>query len=196
MGLCSPCYAGHAFTISQDPDLPSRFLFTNQSQYAYPDSIDGGYYVLNWGDGTPPYICGQGYEPCSANTIPHTFQTEGIYGVTLQAIVCNDTSTQTQTICLGISPNPQAAFIYEDTGGTILFTNLSQNAFTAQGGYYTWDFGDGSPPVSQEHPTHTYEENGSYTVTLTVVVCGDTSVITQTIDVQTVGLPPPDPLAP
>ncbi|OWY24799.1 hypothetical protein C7N43_21305 [Sphingobacteriales bacterium UPWRP_1] len=32
-----------AFTISQDSNLPARFLFTNQSQYAYPDSIDGGY---------------------------------------------------------------------------------------------------------------------------------------------------------
>ncbi len=182
-----------AFTISQDPDFPSRFLFTNQSQYAYPDSIDGGHYILNWGDGSPPFICGQGYTPCTQDTLIHTYQAEGVYGVTLQAIVCNDTSTLTQSICLGISPNPQATFSYEDTGGTILFTNLSQNAYTAQGGYFTWDFGDGSPPVSTEHPNHTYEENGSYTVTLTLIVCQDTSVITQTIDVQTVSLPT-DPL--
>ncbi|QQS30867.1 MAG: T9SS type A sorting domain-containing protein [Sphingobacteriales bacterium] len=177
-----------AFTISQDPNLPARFLFTNQSQYAYPDSIDGGYYHLDWGDGSPPYLCGQGYAACSANTIPHTYQTEGIYGVTLQAIVCNDTSTLTQSVCLGFAPNPQAGFSYEDTGGTIIFTNLSQNDYLEQGGQLSWDFGDGSPPVSEEHPTHSYEENGTYTVTLTLVVCADTSVYSQEVVVQTVGV--------
>ncbi len=186
------------FTLAQDPDFPNRYLFTNQSQYAYPDSIDGGHYILNWGDGSPPFICGQGYAPCNQDTLIHTYQAESVYGVTLQAIVCNDTSTHTQTICLGISPNPQAAFSYEDTGGTILFTNLSQNAYIEQGGTYLWDFGDGNPPVYTTNPNHSYEENGSYTVTLTLVVCADTSVYTQEVVVQTVGLPPgilpPDPL--
>ncbi|OWY24625.1 hypothetical protein C7N43_35920, partial [Sphingobacteriales bacterium UPWRP_1] len=51
----------------------------------------------------------------------------------------------------------------------------------------------GSPPVSDEHPTHTYAENGTYTATLTLVVCQDTSVYTQEVQVQTVGSPP-DPL--
>ncbi len=192
MGLLTVPQA--AFTISQDPDLPSRFQFTNQSQYAYPDSIDGGYYLWNWGDGSPPFICGQDYAPCNQDTLIHTYQAEGVYGVTLQAIVCNDTSTLTQSVCLGFAPDPQAAFSYEDFGGAIIFTNLSQNAYTAQGGYYTWDFGDGNPQVSQEQPNHTYEENGSYTVTLSLIVCQDTSVYTQTIDVQTVGILPPDPL--
>ncbi|QQS31015.1 MAG: PKD domain-containing protein [Sphingobacteriales bacterium] len=179
-----------AFTTEQDPDVPSRFQFTNQSQYTYPDSIDGGYYVLNWGDGSPPFICGQGHSPCIQDTLIHTYQTEGIYGITLQAIVCNDTSTQIQSICFGFAPNPQAEFSYQDFGGAIIFTNLSQNAYIGQGGYYLWDFGDGSPPSSAEHPTHEYEENGSYTVTLTLVVCGDTSVYTQEVVVQTVGNTP------
>ncbi|QQS30029.1 MAG: PKD domain-containing protein [Sphingobacteriales bacterium] len=178
------------FTLTQDPDFLNRFLFTNQSQYAYPDSIDGGYYVLNWGDGSPPYLCGQGYAPCTQDTLIHTYQTEGIYGVTLHTIVCNDTSTQIQSVCFGFAPNPQAEFSYQDFGGAIIFTNLSQNSYLAQGGYYVWDFGDGSPPVSAEHPTHEYEENGSYTVTLTLVVCGDTSMYSQDVVVQTVGNPP------
>ncbi|QQS31019.1 MAG: PKD domain-containing protein [Sphingobacteriales bacterium] len=189
MGLLTVPQA--AFAISQDPDLPSHFLFTNQSQYTYPDSIDGGYYVLNWGDGSPPFLCGQGYAPCTQDTLIHTYQTEGIYGVTLQAIVCNDTSTQIQSVCFGFAPNPQAEFSYQDFGGSIIFTNLSQNSYTEQGGYYVWDFGDGSPPSSAEHPTHEYEENGSYTVTLTLVVCADTSVYTQEVVVQTVGISPP-----
>lgn len=33
---------------------------------------------------------------------------------------------------------------------------------------YSWDFGDGSPAEGGATPTHTYADNGSYTVTLTV----------------------------
>jgi len=178
------------FTLAQDPGFPNRYLFTNQSQYAYPDSIDGGYYILDWGDGSPPYICGQGYAPCNQDTLTHIYQAEGVYGVTLQAIVCNDTSAQIQSVCFGVVPNPQAGFSYEDFGGEILFTNLSQNAYTEQGGYYLWDFGDGSPPVYAANPVHSYAENGSYTVTLTLVVCADTSVYSQEVVVQTVGNTP------
>jgi|GEM_PF-725009 len=191
MGLLTQPQA--AYTVAQDPAFPGRFLFTNQSQYAYPDSIDGGYYVWQWGDASPPYICGQGYAPCppDAQPLAHTYQTTGIYPVTLQAIVCNDTSTLTRAVCLGVEPNPQAQFTYNDFGGAVQFTNLSQNAYFAQGGYCVWDFGDGSPTTTQLNPTHTYTENGNYPVTLTVVVCQDTSVYMQFVQVQTVGVSPP-----
>ena len=33
---------------------------------------------------------------------------------------------------------------------------------------YTWDFGDGSPPESVPHPSHTYFQKGNYTARLTV----------------------------
>ncbi|PSJ74974.1 hypothetical protein C7N43_21300, partial [Sphingobacteriales bacterium UPWRP_1] len=145
----------------------------------------------NFGDGSPPYICGQGYEPCTQNTLTHTYQATGVYPVTLTAVVCNDTSVAVQSVCLGVEPNPQAAFTYTDFGGIIQFTNQSQNAYFEQGGYCLWDFGDGSPPVSDEHPTHTYAENGNYLVTLTLVVCADTSVYTQEVQVQTVSIQTP-----
>ena len=178
-----------AFMAVPFPAMPQTIAFANQSQYVYPDSIDGGHYILNWGDGSPPFICGQGYEPCSGSLPTHTYQAPGIYPVTLQAIVCNDTSTLTRAVGIDFSPNPQAAFTHEALENTVLFTNLSQNAYTEQGGYYVWNFGDGSPPTQTEHPTHEYTENGSYTVSLTLVVCQDTSVFTQEITVQTVGIP-------
>jgi hypothetical protein len=33
---------------------------------------------------------------------------------------------------------------------------------------YTWDFGDGSPPVKQQEPEHTYEKPGQYLATVQV----------------------------
>ena len=33
---------------------------------------------------------------------------------------------------------------------------------------YSWDFGDGSPTSNEQNPSHTYEESGFYTATLTV----------------------------
>ncbi|OWY21914.1 hypothetical protein BVG80_12060 [Sphingobacteriales bacterium TSM_CSM] len=191
MGLLTVPQA--AFMAIPFPAMPQTIAFANQSQYVYPDSIDGGHYILDWGDGSPPYLCGQGYSPCSENTIPHTYQTEGIYGVTLQAIVCNDTSTLTRAVCIDFAPNPQAAFTYTDFGGMVQFTNLSQNSYLAQGGYFSWDFGDGSPPVYDANPAHTYTDNDNFTVTLTLIVCQDTSVYMQFVQVQTVGMPQTPP---
>ncbi|QQS30991.1 MAG: T9SS type A sorting domain-containing protein [Sphingobacteriales bacterium] len=177
------------------PSMPQTIAFANQSQYVYPDSIDGGHYILDWGDGSPPLLCGQGFEPCSGSLPTHTYQSSGLYSVTLQAIVCNDTSTLTRAACIDFEPNPQAAFGHEILDYTVLFTNLSQNAYIGQGGYCIWDFGDGSPPVSEEHPVHTYPDNGNFTVSLTVVVCQSTSVYTGTIAIaKPVGISPENPL--
>lgn len=66
--------------------------------------------------------------------------------------------------------NPTANFDYEVVGGgrlaapcTIKFTSLSLNA---EG--HSWDFGDGTTSTAR-YPEHTFEEPGTYTVTLTAV---------------------------
>ncbi len=62
--------------------------FTNLSQYVYPDSIDGGHYLWDFGDGTS-----------STETHPvHEYASLDIYDVSLRAVVCNDTSVYTKTI--------------------------------------------------------------------------------------------------
>lgn len=47
------------------------------------------------------------------------------------------------------------------------FTNASINAAT-----YSWDFGDGSNISTEESPVHTYDEAGTYTITLTATTEG------------------------
>jgi hypothetical protein len=46
--------------------------------------------------------------------------------------------------------------------------------FTAEGmctdaeGTFTWDFGDGTPPVEEQNPVHVYQEPGTYTARVTL----------------------------
>lgn len=51
-------------------------------------------------------------------------------------------------------------------GQTAVFTNTSSGPGPL---VYAWDFGDGSPPSTETHPTHVYASPGLYTVTLRVV---------------------------
>jgi hypothetical protein len=100
---------------------------------------------------------------------------------------------------MGLLTEPQAAFAAQmDTAAlTATFQNLSQFVYpdSIDGGHYIWDFGDGTTSA-QINPTHTYTQGGNYTVSLTAVVCSDTSVFVQNVSTWAVGieaspLPPP-----
>ena len=62
-------------------------------------------------------------------------------------------------ICGFISSSP------DDLGETTYFTNTTDTGLAPT--TYCWDFGDGSPISTLEHPTHTYALPALYTVTLT-----------------------------
>ncbi|MBK9460751.1 MAG: T9SS type A sorting domain-containing protein [Sphingobacteriales bacterium] len=104
-----------------------------------------------------------------------------------------------KTNCMGLLTEPQANFTAQiDTALlTATFQNLSQYTYpdSIDGGHYLWDFGDGTTST-QINPTHTYAQGGNYSVTLTAVVCSDTSVFVQQVSTWAVGieaspLPPP-----
>ncbi len=84
--------------------------------------------------------------------------------------------------CLGLLTEPQTSFSAEqDPENTLTyhFTNHSQYVYpdSIDGGHFLWDFGDGTTS-EQLHPSHTFVEKGeSYIVTLTAVVCSDTSIM-------------------
>lgn len=83
---------------------------------------------------------------------------------------------------------PRASFTYQLSGGTVIFQDSSQNAIQ-----YYWTFGDDSSPVTDINPKYTYRRNGSYKVKLIAVnSCGSDTVV-KTINVISVGAPPPLP---
>jgi PKD repeat protein len=55
-----------------------------------------------------------------------------------------------------------------DFGPPPLTVAFTAEAECGQGATYKWDFGDGSPPSTEAHPSHTYAKDGDYTASVTV----------------------------
>ncbi len=83
------------------------------------------------------------------------------------------------------APAPNADFSVELDGNQVLVTDNSDNAST-----YSWDFGDGSDPVTGATPdAHEYTENGDYTITLTITNAdGVEDTFEQTVTVSGVSI--------
>jgi PKD repeat protein len=112
----------------------------------------------------------------------HTFTTAGTYSVRLIATGaggCKDTA-KTDIIIVTPGAVPVAAFTITNGGCTgpcdVVFTNNSTDA-TA----FEWDFGDGTPKVTQGNPTHRYELVGDYIVKLTATGPGGSDSETKTV---------------
>lgn len=68
------------------------------------------------------------------------------------------------------------------------FTNKTEAKYNNPLLFYTWDFGDGSPVSHDEHPTHIYQSEGTYTVKLIVQdssACNQLDSITKQISIVT-----------
>jgi PKD repeat protein len=99
----------------------------------------------------------------------HTYGGAGSYDVTL-TVTDNEgaTDSETRTVSVTASGNlpPVADFSFEITDLTVAFTDQSDDPDGSVISYY-WRFGDGGVSFGPS-PTHTYQEAGTYSVTLTV----------------------------
>jgi PKD repeat protein len=98
----------------------------------------------------------------------------------------SNTGSATFQICTNSNPPPcNAAFTaYPDSTNPYVIHFFNQSTPSGVGG--TWTFGDGTSSAVQ-HPTHTYNAPGTYTVTLIVGTALCTDSVVQQI---TVGTPP------
>lgn len=142
-------------------------------------------YTWTFGDGSPPFTT------ASLASFTHTYSTYGTFTVTMVATGANGCTTTT-TLTVVFDKFVSASFVVplaEFSGcvpHTVTPVNASLNADT-----YTWNFGDGTPPVvttSPIAPSHVYTVGGSYTIS--VVAANSCNSSTSTVGPITVVGPP------
>lgn len=159
----------------------------NITQSCAPDSVF--FFNISASPSSSSWDFGDG-SPLSTQTNPvHTYTTPGIYTVSLivsNTIGCKDTLVQTNYINMNGLP---VAFEADTTlacaPATINFTdNTLQNVAINT---WSWNFGDGSAPITTTSPnvSHNYATGDTFTVTLSVLDAnGCNSSLTQTQYVQ------------
>lgn len=125
------------------------------------------------------YDFGDGTSITTEATPKHTYTTSGTF--TIIQTVTNSYGMRAATYPIKIRQIPIANFSNNVSEGeiplTVEFTDTSE--FATSG--VTWDFGDGSEIDTSSNPTHTYNEIGTYTVTLTASNGVETDSKTETI---------------
>ena len=105
-----------------------------------------------------------------------TYSTPGIYDVKLTVSNSAGQSVIEETDYIIVGGLPTASFTADVTGFTADFTNNSTNAPNSGNMTYEWDFGDNNTST-EENPSHTYTEDGTYDVTLIVTNdCGSKTI--------------------
>ena len=140
--------------------MSSPTQFTDSSTTA-----SGTIMTWNWNFGDP----GSGTNNTSTLEDPtHIYNTQGVFTVHLEVTNSNqcvkDTSKQ-----ITVNPKPNAIFEYSAVcvNSPTQFTDVS----TAPGSSiknWTWNFGDGTPDVTIQNPTHIYLTAGTFMVKLVV----------------------------
>jgi PKD repeat protein len=102
-----------------------------------------------------------------------TYNSSGLYEVTLVVVNTYGSDTLTRTDYIEVLPLPVADFTIETDQLEISLTNESTDFDSL-----SWFFGDGNSS-SNENPTHTYDEAGNYDVMLIAVsdACADDTLI-------------------
>ena len=116
---------------------------------------------------------GDGTGPSTEQNPTHTYTDAGTFTATFTVTDADgDSDTDSTEIIVNTTANiPTANASADKTSGTapltVNFTGIvigGDVPFT-----YEWDFGDGTGPSTEQNPTHTYTDAGTFTATFTVI---------------------------
>lgn len=157
--------------------LPGASFSASPLLQVYPNATVN---LLNTSNGgfTYHWDFGDGTTSPTFNPPAHLYATWGTYQI--QLTVFNDHCQDTVSHFITIDPPlPVSSFVLSDTAGcrpfTVSFTNNSLYATS-----YLWDFGDGGTSTQQD-PSYTYYNAGTYIVTLTATGPGGVTNAADTI---------------
>ncbi len=114
---------------------------------------------------------GTGNNVIVTNYIMHPFLTAGTFNAYLYVYDGQDTTPSTvRTIIVTVNDPPMVTPQTTKTGTMGVSMSFSGAAFEPDGDpmRFSWNFGDGTPVVVGQNPTHTYAKWGQYTFTLYV----------------------------
>ena len=135
----------------------------------------GGQATLTASGGTG-YLWSNG-APTQSITVSPTTST-AYYVTVTDSNIC----TASDFVIVNVLPGSTSQFTHTVSGSTAVFTNQSSNANT-----YNWNFGDNTTS-NAVNPSHTYTQNGTFTVTLTVTGPCGSATFTQVVTITQVGL--------
>ncbi len=124
--------------------------------------------VVDWGDGTAATNIDSAASPLA---VSHTYVDNGAYAVTV-TVADDEGASATGTLLvtvLNVAPTVDAGLDQTaDEGTAVSFTGSFSDAGLVDTHTVMWSFGDGGTASGTLTPTHTYADNGSYTVTVAV----------------------------
>ena len=151
--------------IFDGPDCQAMFFFEQSTDIPYTFQFTD----FSWGEADSwSWDFGDGNSSTEQNPV-HTYQEEGVYLVTLTITAGDCQSSMPMLVFTDDNiwyPNECMALflpLIDPNANEVFFLNLSSPDAVS----YAWDFGDGTTstdPVA----THTYAEDGTYEVTLTI----------------------------
>ena len=116
----------------------------------------------------------------------HSFQEYGTYDVTL-TVTSNQGCSNSITQEIDMYPPPEADF---EIVNACYYENLQFNDLSDNAAVWQWDFGDGTGVSNQQNPFYSYDEPGTYTVTLTIY---SSNGCVNTHQLEAIAYPRPEP---
>lgn len=180
--------------VWQSVDLTNVDILSFEAHiYLYTEEGDTPFFQVEI-DGTPVYTIRSGFNVTispnidvsafsGTHTVAFMMHPEGVGSMMFLHLI--------SALASDVPPPPVAAFEAFPTSGnkplTVLFTDESTGTPTS----WLWDFGDGHLSA-ERHPTHIYEEAGTFTVDLLATNAGGSDMESKT-DYITVNEPPAPP---